>query len=66
MKECRLTTQSIADIKDQIDELESLLTERISELHEVKGYQESRHVFIFYRKLLWDIKRYLIDNIIEC
>ncbi len=43
---------------EELEELEMLLTERISELYQVKGAQCERHSFILYReklrKILWD------------
>ena len=42
---------------EELEELEELLTERISELYQVKGAQCARHAFILYReklrKILW-------------
>ena len=43
---------------EELEELEMLLTERISELYQVKGAQCERHSFILYRKklrrILWE------------
>jgi len=44
------------NIEEKIKELDDLLTERISELHEIKGMMQARHAYIFYRKLLWEIR----------
>ena len=47
-----------ADAVEELEELEELLTERISELYQVKGAQCARHSFILYRKklrkVLWE------------
>lgn len=51
------------DVFEDIKELETLLTERISDLHEIKGMMQCRHAYIFYRKLLWEIKYKLQDNL---
>ena len=41
---------------EKIKELDDLLTERIVDLHGVKGLMQARHAYIFYRKLLWEIR----------
>jgi hypothetical protein len=48
-----------------IEYLETLLTERISDMHEIKGLMQARHAYIFYRKLLWEAKYLLKDNLKE-
>ena len=48
------TIQHIA--LEKIKELDSLLTDRISDLHNVKMGMESRHTFILYRDRLWEIR----------
>ncbi len=46
-----------ADAVEELEELEELLTERITELYQVKGAQCARHAFFLYReklrKILW-------------
>lgn len=34
--------------------LEKLLTERVSDLHEVKGGMQARHAYIFYRSIVME------------
>ena len=48
-----------------VNDLETLLTERISDLHEVKGGVQARHVYILYRNLLWEAKYLMRDNLKE-
>jgi hypothetical protein len=43
----------------ELDELLKLLTERISDLHEVKGGMQARHAYVLYRKYVWDIIKIL-------
>ena len=43
-------------ILEDINDFDKLLTERISDLHEIKGMMQARHAYIFYRKLLWEIR----------
>lgn len=52
----------IANVLEKVDELESLLTERIADMYKVKGFMQARHAYIFYRKVLNEIK----DLIVEC
>lgn len=40
-------------------ELETLLTDRISDLHEVKGGMQSRHAYCYYRDHVWRAVRLL-------
>ena len=55
--------KEIINVKDEVILLEQLLTERISDLHEVKGGMQARHAYIYYRKLVWDIEKSLRDII---
>ena len=48
-----------------VNDLEILLTERISDLHEVKGGVQARHAYILYRNLLWEAKHLMRDNLKE-
>jgi len=43
-------------------QLENLLDERISDLHEVKGGMQSRHAYIFYREKLKEAREIIIEN----
>jgi hypothetical protein len=49
----------------EVNELDELLTERISELHEVQGMQQCRHAYIFYRERLWTARDAIKDSIKE-
>jgi len=44
------------DLLEDIEKLDDLLTERIVDLHDAKGWVQCRHVYIYYRSILWDIK----------
>lgn len=59
----KINQEVAIDALDTIKELEDLLTERIADLHEVKGCMQARHAYIFYRKLLWETKHKLEDNL---
>jgi hypothetical protein len=40
----------IKDVKDILEQLENMFTDRIKELHDVAGMQAHRHAFIYYRE----------------
>lgn len=63
--EYKIKNEKVADIFEVIDELEELLTDRISDLHNVKGGMQARHSYILYRKLLWEAKYLMRDNLKE-
>lgn len=50
------TSKKKEDCAEILDELESLIQEKISELHNVKGAQTERHAYIYYRALVWQLK----------
>lgn len=54
--------QTKAYALEELRDLEKMLQDRISELHEVKGMQQCRHAYIFYRNQLWSIKKH-IENL---
>lgn len=57
-KEKELANKLVEDL----DSLESLFNDKISELHKVKGMQSERHSFIYYRSLIWSVKNTLINH----
>ena len=46
--------EKVDELIDMIKEFDKLLTERISDLYEIKGMMQARHAYVFYRKLLPD------------
>lgn len=50
------------EIINEFSNLENLLTDRISDLHDVKMGQVERHAFILYRNMLWEIKKLVADE----
>jgi len=44
------------ELLEKIKDLDDLLTDRISDFHEVKGLMQARHAYMYYRKLLWEIR----------
>lgn len=61
----RINDRKCKIIEDKFKELEDLLTDRISDFHEVKGMMQARHAYIYYRSLLVDIKRSFYESIEE-
>ena len=61
----KIENDKVKDLFNVVDDLEKLLTERISDLHEVRGGMQSRHAYCYYRSLLWEVKSILRDNIKE-
>lgn len=57
--------QKVDDFFEEMKELEKLLTERISELHNVEGGMQARHAYIFYRRCLWDAGSLLKESLKE-
>ena len=57
--------EKASELFADINELDKLLTERISDLHEIKGMMQARHAYIFYRERLWGIRDFLKTNFKE-
>lgn len=56
--------KNISDqVLEELSNVEKLLDERISELHEVPGGMQSRHAFILYRDELFKARIKLRDNL---
>lgn len=53
----------LEEINETIDDLEKLLSERIVDLHELKGGMQARHAYCYYRSLVWKVKYLIRDNI---
>ena len=63
--EYKIESKNVTNFFEVIDDLEKLLTERIGDLHEVKGFMQSRHAYCYYRSLLWEAKYLMQDNLKE-
>ena len=61
----KIESDKVDNFFEVIDDLEVLLTDRISDLHEVKGGMQARHAYVLYRKLLWEAKYLMLDNLKE-
>lgn len=48
---------------EDVDELSDLFDARIKELYKADGFQETRHAFLYYRSLLWEIRYTIQKNI---
>jgi len=60
----KIKNGSVHAINNLFKELEDLLTDRISDCHEIKGMMQCRHAYIFYRKLLQEIKMKFNNDLI--
>lgn len=60
-----IENEKVDDFFQVISDLEKLLDERIVDLHEVRGGMQSRHAYCYYRKLLWEAKYIMRDNLKE-
>lgn len=61
----KIESEKVDNFFEVIDDLEVLLTDRINDLHEVKGGMQARHAYVLYRKLLWEAKYLMLDNLKE-
>ena len=61
----KIESDKVDNFFEVIDDLEVLLTDRINDLHEVKGGMQARHAYVLYRKLLWEAKYLMLDNLKE-
>jgi hypothetical protein len=62
MKQYIIEEKELKDIISEIKELEKLLTERIQDLHEIKGMMQARHAYILYRDRLWQINDLVFNS----
>lgn len=65
MVELKITAEKAQSIFEDIDYLSGLLDDRVVDLAGVKGGMQARHNYIFYRRLLWEIKHTLRDGLEE-
>lgn len=63
--EYKIESEKVKDFFEVVDGLEDLLTDRIGDLHGVKGGMQARHAYILYRKLLWEATSLIRDNLKE-
>ena len=61
----KIENEKVKDFFEVIDSLDKLLTERISDLHEVRGEMQSRHAYCYYRSLVWEAKYLMRDSLKE-
>lgn len=57
--------KKVEEVMDTLRELEKLLEERIVDFYDVKGMQQARHAYCFYRKYVWEAKYALRDMVDE-
>lgn len=57
-----LEEKDLNEIYEGFKELEDRLTDMISDLHQVKGGVQARHSFMYYRKLLYGVRKKLTET----
>jgi len=62
MSKIIIDSKDLDDAMEYMKNLESLLNERISDLHNVDGEQADRHAFCYYRQKLWNAYFILRDK----
>jgi hypothetical protein len=62
-----INDKKLTSILEDIDDFSKLFDDRIVELAHFQGFphMQARHTFIYYRKLLWEIRDQLKDNVKE-
>jgi hypothetical protein len=63
--EYKIENRKVKSFFEVINDLEELLTERISDLHEVRGGMQSRHAYCYYRSLVWEAKYLMKESLKE-
>ena len=61
----KIEKDKVKEALDEMDILENLLTERISDLYEVQGGMQSRHAYLYYRHILNTAKGILMGGLEE-
>ena len=61
----KIKENNVKEFFSIVKDLEDRLTERISDLSNVKGGMQSRHAYIYYRSLLYEAKYIIRDNLKE-
>lgn len=62
----KISGENLQEFYDSVDELEKILTSMIVDLNEARGYVQARICYIYYRRLLWEAKRVIINGVREC
>lgn len=59
----KIESSDLKEVIELMNNLEDLLTEQISDLHEIKGMMQTRHTYIYYRSLLMQAENKLKNSI---
>jgi hypothetical protein len=60
-----IEAKKVNNFFDSISDLDKDLTDRIADLHNVKGGMQARHAYCYYRKQLWDARDLLKESLKE-
>lgn len=63
--EYKIKEEKLTELIGDFREFEKRFNERISDLYEVKGGMQARHAYVYYRRLLWDIRDKLEKSLVE-
>jgi len=65
MKTFKVSEDALNTVFEDLDFLSRLMDDLISDLHNVKGGQQARHSYMFYRESMWKIKADLKKGIVN-
>jgi hypothetical protein len=63
LKVVNVIKQNLDIVFEDLDFLSRLMDDMISDMHNVKGGQQVRHSYMFYREYVWRIKAKLKEGI---
>jgi len=49
-----ITRKDLNEAIEQLEDLSKMFDDRVSDLYQVKGGQQARHAYMFYRKYVWE------------
>jgi len=59
----QITNEKAEELKDYLEELENSFSDMIVDLHGQKGYAQARIAYIYYRRLVWNAKHIIQNDI---
>jgi hypothetical protein len=65
MKTVNMSEDALGNVFEDLDFLVRLMDDMVSDLHNVKGGQQTRHSYMLYREYMWKIKAELKKGIQE-
>jgi hypothetical protein len=65
MKTVNMSEDALGNVFEDLDFLSRLMDDMISDMHNVKGGQQTRHSYMLYREYMWKIKSELKKGIVN-